>query len=267
VTETLFGFREWTTEGIHLKLNGVKWQGFSEHGIPGSTPEEWVANLKSPKFNYGFGRMWPQHGGKVNWLGKEPQEVLEFMDRHGALIRRTGYLDGEAAGYMPAVLTELGVNWLDHLAAWIKGERNHPSIMIWSVENELSFINARNLGQLDRWEPILAKAWETIRKVDPTRYMMVDGGGANRNNALPICGDHYTTKKFWNYPKLAYEANANQRPWTWDQKRPKFIGEELFAAGINPAYAYFGGQDVFLGKIKSRPAVGKAMQVVSQGYR
>ena len=267
VQETLFGFREWSIDGINLRLNGITWQGFTEHGVPGSTPEEYLASLKDPQFNYGFGRMWPQHGGHYKWLGQEPEEVLTFMDRGGALIRRTGYLDGEAAGYMPAVLPELGKNWIDHLSAWIKGERNHPSIMIWSVENELNFINARNLGQLDKWEPVLAEAWKEIQQVDPTRPIMVDGGGATRDQALPVHGDHYTTKPFWNYPQLAYEANADQPPWTWDQQRPKFIGEELFAAGINPAYAYFGGEQVFLGKAGNRPAVGKAMQIISQGYR
>ena len=139
--------------------------------------------------------------------------------------------------------------------------------MIWSVENELNFINARNLGSLDKWEPVLTRAWEAIQQVDPTRPMMVDGGGATREQTLPVHGDHYSTKPFWNYPQLAYEANADQREWTWDQQRPKFIGEELFAAGINPAYAYFGGEQVFLGKAGNRPAVGKAMQVISQGYR
>ncbi len=267
VQETLFGFRQWTCDGTHLQLNGITWQGFTEHGVPGETPEEYLASLKDPRFNYGFGRMWPQHGGRYRWLGQEPAAVLTCMDRGGALIRRTGYLDGEAAGYMPAVLPELGRNWIDHLQAWIKGERNHPSIMIWSVENELNFINARNLGQLDAWEPVLADAWQAIQQVDPTRPIMVDGGGATRSQSLPVHGDHYTTKPFWNYPQLAYEANADQPPWTWDQRRPKFIGEELFAAGINPAYAYFGGEQVFLGKQGNRPAVGKAMQVISQGYR
>jgi len=267
VQETLFGFRQWTCDGIHLRLNGVKWQGFTEHGVPGRTPEEHLASLKDPKFNYGFSRMWPQHGGQYKWLGQEPEKVLAVMDRGGALIRRTGYLDGEAAGYLPGVFEELGANWIDHLTAWIKGERNHPSIMIWSVENELNFINARNLGSLDKWEPVLTRAWEAIQRVDPTRPMMIDGGGATRAQTLPVHGDHYSTKPFWNYPQLAYEANADQREWTWDEKRPKFIGEELFAAGINPAYAYFGGEQVFLGKAGNRPAVGKAMQVISQGYR
>jgi hypothetical protein len=267
VAEQLFGFREWTWGGTHLKLNGITWQGFTEHGIPGSTPEAWIASLKSPTYNYGLGRMWPQHGGRVNWLGLEPDDALTFMDRHGAVIRRSGYLDGELIGYHIEQFPQLATNWIDHLQAWIRGERNHPSVMVWSIENEMTFINARNTGKLDIWEPIVARAWAAVQAVDPTRPAMVDGGGALRSQALPIHGDHYSTKPFWNYPQLAYEANTNQTPWTWDLQRPKIIGEELFAAGINPAYAYFGGEAVFQGKVASRPAVGLAMQIISQGYR
>ncbi|MBI5723289.1 MAG: hypothetical protein HZA50_04975 [Planctomycetes bacterium] len=267
VKETLFGFREWSIDGANLRLNGVKWQGFSEMSTGAKTPEELIAIMKESKRNYGFVRMWPGHGGKSHWLGKEPDELLTIMDRAGVNIRRSGYLDGEVIGYLPDVFNELAPNWYDHLKAWIRGERNHPCVMLWSVENEMQFINARNLGKLDIWEPILAKAWEEVQKVDPTRPIMIDGGGATRANTLPLHGDHYTTKPFWNYPQLAYEANADQPPWTWDQKRPKFIGEELYAAGINPAYGYFGGECVFQGKEGNRPATGKAMQVISQGYR
>ncbi len=269
VKETLFGFREWTIDGIHLRLNGVKWQGFSEQGPGGDTLPDLIAIMKDPKRNYGFLRTFSAHDGQIDVLGKAPEEFLTTMDRAGVLIRRTGYLDGEAIGYMPSVLKPLAPNWYDHLTAWIKGERNHPSIMLGSVENELNFINARNMDQLNVWEPILTHAREVVRKADPTRPMMIDGGGATRANTRAIHGDHYSTKPFWNYPQLAYEANARSPcgNWTWDQKRPKFIGEELFAAGINPAYAYFGGEAVFQGKAASRAAVGKAMQVISQGYR
>lgn len=269
VKETLFGFREWTIDGIHLRLNGVKWQGFSEQGPGGDTLPDLIAIMKDPKRNYGFLRTFSAHDGQIDVLGKAPEEFLTTMDRAGVLIRRTGYLDGEAIGYMPSVLKPLAPNWYDHLTAWIKGERNHPSIMLWSVENELNFINARNMDQLNVWEPILTHAREVVRKADPTRPMMIDGGSATCANTRAIHGDHYSTKPFWNYPQLAYEANARSPcgNWTWDQKRPKFIGEELFAAGINPAYAYFGGEAVFQGKAASRAAVGKAMQVISQGYR
>jgi beta-galactosidase len=271
VKDTLFGFREWSIDGVALKLNGVRWQGMSESGNGGAkTPEEWLAKLHDPKTHYGFGRMWmttlDDHDGYF-WLGKEAKETLDTMDRGGAVIRRSGHLDGELVGFEPNILPELGKNWLDHLGAWVKGERNHPSIFMWSIENELNFINARNCSRLDVWEPILTQGLEVVQKVDPTRPVMIDGGGATRAQTLPIHGDHYSTKSFGNYPQLAYEANPDQKPWTWDQKRPKFIGEELFAAGINPAYAYFGGEQVFKGKSGNRPAVGIALQVISEGYR
>ena len=31
----------------------------------------------------------------------------------------------------------------------VKEERNHPSIFVWSIENELTLINARNFGLLE----------------------------------------------------------------------------------------------------------------------
>lgn len=266
VKETLFGFREWSIDGSHFRLNGVNWQGFSEQAMPENTLDGWVRYVKDPHKNYGFIRLW-MDAGDTGRFGADVEQILERADREGINIRRTGYLDGEAIGYMPEILKPLGENWCDHLRAWIKGERNHPSIMLWSVENEINFINARNMGQLDVWEPVLHKAWQVVQKVDPTRAIMTDGGGATRAQILPVHGDHYSTKPFWNYPQLAYEANSDQAPWTRDWKHPVYIGEELFAAGINPAYAYFGGEQVFLGKEGNRPAVGKAMQVISQGYR
>ena len=138
----------------------------------------------------------------------------------------------------------LAPNWFDHLAAWIKGERNHPSIMLWSVENEINFINARNMGQLDIWEPILTQAWEVVQE---GRSHAADDDRRRRRHPRQHAADPRRPlphQAFWNYPQLAYEANATSPcgTWTWDQKRPKFIGEELFAAGINPAYAYFGGE-------------------------
>lgn len=264
VVDTPFGFREWTWDsGKNLKLNGVRWQGFSE-GLPAESPEEAAATAR--KRNIGFLRMWAK-GDDFHFWGLEPDKAFARLDTLGLPVRYTGYCDGEMIGYTPAILPQLGPNWIDQLKGWVKSYRNHPSIFMWSIENEMTFINARNVGQLDTWEPIVTKAWQAVHEADPTRPAMVDGGGALRSNTLPIAGEHYTTKPFWNYPQLAYESNAQQDPWLWDQKRPKFIGEELFAAGINPAYAYFGGESTFLGKVASRVAVGKAMQVISQGYR
>ena len=66
------------------------------------------------------------------------------------------------------------------------------------------------------------------------------------------------------YPDLAYEVNPDgggRGRWTWDQKRPRFIGEDYFATGINPFdYAYFGGEATFQGKAQAHPAMGLGVQ-------
>ena len=81
VQETLFGFREWTRRRHPPAAERRQVAGL--HGA--RCPRQQHAGghcrlVKTPKFNYGFGRMWPQHGGRYKWLGQEPEEVL---DVHG----------------------------------------------------------------------------------------------------------------------------------------------------------------------------------------
>ncbi len=163
-------------------------------------------------------------------------------------------------------------NWRDQVVAQVKGERNHPSVMIWSIENEWLYINCINLygGLMDQFEAEVVKTANAVKAVDPTRPTMTDGGGATKSNAMPVQGDHYTTGELWRYPTLAYDPNVTgggRGRWVWDQKRPRFIGEEVFAQGHNPDYAYFGGDPVFVGQVQARPAVGLFARMLTEGYR
>ncbi len=283
IHQATFGFREWSADGINFMLNGVRWQGFNEQGNMPPTPEQWLTQYRA--HHYGFMRLWPEHDAHIHWYGMEPGQALDFCDRNGVVVRRSGLLDGEAIGYFAVepdaemkkvhgsdLKMDLFQNWREQLVARVRGERNHPSIMIWSMENEFLFINCINLygGLMDQFEAETIKTSDAVRAVDPTRFTMTDGGGATKSDLMPVHGDHYTTGPFTLYPDLAYQDNAGgggRGRWRWDAKRPRFIGEELFAAGINPAYAYFGGEQVFLGKSGNRPAVGVALRVISEGYR
>ena len=123
---------------------------------------------------------------------------------------------------------------------------------------------------MDRFEDQVVKVSNAVREVDPTRPTMTDGGGATKANRMPVHGDHYTAGPFSEYPTLAYEPNAKgggRGRWEWDLKRPRFIGEELFAVGHNPAYAYFGGEEVFVGQQSARRAVGIAVRMMTEGAR
>jgi hypothetical protein len=268
-SDVTFGFREWTLDGKLFRLNGIPWHGWADC-FTQPTRDTWLAYFR--EHNQRFFRFWaPQR-----FYGMEDREALDFFDREGIVIRRTGVLDGEAMSYLGDRPEELGRNWIDQLCAQIRGERNHPSIMIWSMENEISFINAINANWIDKWEKVTAQAWDAIhnghegQSVDPTRPAMVDGGGAGKDQFLPVQGDHYTDGPLCEYPALAYTANVTgggRGRWTWDQKRPRFIGEDWFIAGNHPEFSTIGGEAAFGGKAALLPSAGLLIGMLQQGYR
>ncbi|MBI2299151.1 MAG: hypothetical protein HYU66_09460 [Armatimonadetes bacterium] len=279
VAEQTFGFREWGIRGNQFTLNGLVWHGWADIQ-EGATPDEFLTRYRQS--HQQMMRFWG-----VSWQGMNPSEALDWFDRHGVVVRRSGMLDGEAIGYMPIEQdqalqklhgSDLKMNllqhWREQLTAQIRGERNHPSIMIWSMENEFLYINCINLwgGLMDRFEAEVTKVSDAVGQVDPTRPRMVDGGGACKANTLPVHGDHYVFEPSSTaYPELAYQPNTKgggRGRWEWDQQRPRFIGEDFYANGINPAdYALFGGEEAFLGKAQTRSSIALLYAMLGQGYR
>jgi beta-galactosidase len=151
---------------------------------------------------------------------------------------------------------ELMKNTTEQMVKLVKGERNHPSIQIWALDNEYMFINVENLGGSDQYEPYITRMAQAVAAVDPTRPSMVDGGGALKDNSLPVHGDHYVFDiNDPRYPDLAYEDNepgsksSGRGRWFWDKKRPRYMGEDYFAIGFNPPdYAQWGGEVAFPGQ-------------------
>jgi beta-galactosidase len=276
-SDTTFGFREWTWNGRFFKLNGVRWQLWADCFTAGSK-EEWLDLYR--KNNERMMRFWG-----TRWRGMPPEEALDWFDRNGVIVRRSGILDGEAIGYSAIekdpvlkemygseIKMDLMNNWRDQMVAQVKGERNHPSVMIWSIENEWLYINCINLhgNKMDEFEAEVKKTSDAVMAVDPTRPTMNDGGGAHKNNAMPVAGDHYVTGDYWRYPALAYDANTKgggRGRWEWDEQRPRFIGEDFFITGNNPKLAYFGGEEAFQGKASTRPAASLMARILMEGYR
>ncbi len=278
VSETPFGFREWTTDGPNYRLNGVIWHGWAELTL-GDTPATWLANYR--KTGQRFVRISgaAQNGGGIHWLGMPYDNALDWCDQNGVTVRRCGPLDGEAIGYMaidPAggINKPLLQNVRDQMVAQVKGERNHPSVNVWSVENEWLYINCINLygDRMDAFEADMDATIKAVQVVDPTRLAMTDGGGAGKANILPIHGDHYVyTNKPDDYPNLAYTAQPNgggRGRWTWDGNRPRYAGEDYFASGINPAdYAWIQGEEAFGGKTDAHRGMAQVQRLITEGYR
>ena len=273
VSDTRFGFREWDWSTKDFKLNGIVWHGWADV-FNANGKDEWLKFYKEK--NQTVMRLWG-----TTWQGMPLRESFEFFDENGVVCRRSGIFDGEAIGYFviendpelkkkSPIKEELFKNWGAQMAAQVRGERNHPSIMIWSIENEVLFINCINLygGLMDQFEDIISKVSDDILKLDPTRPTMVDGGGAAKANTLPVHGDHYVATKPSLYPPLAYEANptgGGRNRWVWDEKRPRFIGEDFFMAGNHPEVAAFEGDSAFAGKPVR--GVGIWNRILQEGYR
>ncbi len=158
----------------------------------------------------------------------------------------------------------------------MKAERNHPSVFVWSIENEITFINIRNLGLLKYTEPEIRRAAQEVMALDPTRPAMIDGGDALRDKSLPIYGNHYNEANFRHYPdeaysmKLAYSRHEKDKwaPWPLGDDKPLFLGESFFANGFPPAaYAALVGERAFLGRNQAEPGVHLFARMLTEGYR
>ena len=174
--------------------------------------------------------------------GLDRQKALDLMDARGIIVRRSGIFDGEGANYLHQLANgrELFDNWIDQLKAWVKEERNHPSILIWSIENEITFINSRNLGLHETVEPQIARAAREVMALDPTRPAMADGGNCLVSESLPVNGVHYQ-ESFWrDYPDEAYTlAKAVRGP----REAGHPLGKGALAARARPAHLH--GRIVF----------------------
>jgi len=289
VRETTFGFREWRIEGTKFTLNGVTWHLWGDLLGSFANKEEWLAQYRRSGQRLMRLATAGQGGDASGWMGLSPDDALDFFDRSGVVVRRNSTLDGEAIGYNfvekdPAIVKKQGGSELklglmrnvrDQFVAQVCGERNHPSIQIWSMENEFAYINLINLlgnsTTMDGYEREEQAIADAVMATDPTRTVMADGGGAFKANSMPIHGDHYVATLDQRYPDLAYEAfpeGGGRGRWRWDQKRPRYIGEDFFATGINPAdYAMWGGEAAFGGKAEAREAVALVYRMLMEGYR
>ncbi len=274
---TRFGFRQWSIKGTQFMLNGHPFHGWQDN-FQAANPISWLKLYK--KYHETMYRFWG-----TSWMGMSPDRALSFFDRHGIVVRRQGMLDGEAIGYMAIeddpvlqklyhspINMELMHNWRRQVTAEVRGERNHPSIMIWSIENEFLYINCINLYRnlMNEFEAAVTKTANAVMQTDPTRPVMVDGGGACKLQTLPVCGNHYIDGKWTEYPDLAYEANVaggGRNRWVWDQKRPRFVGEDYFMTGNHPGLSAIGGELAQTGKEGTLHATALVETMLQQGYR
>jgi hypothetical protein len=253
--KTKFGFREWSWDGPEFKLNGVPWHGFADNATTD------IATLK--KHGQTMVRVWGVDENTDNYLNE--------CDAQGMCVRRTGIFDGEGADGLYGITNDaLWDNYRQQMIPWIKSERNHPSIFIWSIENEITFINGHVTGLDKVTTAQIRKSYDLFRQIDPTRPEMTDGGNALLDESMPVYGGHYMEPPYNQLPEETYDkaGYAHRQVWPITQAKPMLFGEAAYLSGNTPAdMAVVGGEEAAIGPAEARPARGLILRMLSEGYR
>ncbi|MGQ9697013.1 MAG: glycosyl hydrolase 2 galactose-binding domain-containing protein [Armatimonadota bacterium] len=266
VHEQTFGFREVTIDGVYIRINGLRrnfWNLLG--GLQGATPQDALKRFRMA--NNRFERF----SADLNlqkMLGPRRRQ-LDWFDRHGIAGRLSTMIDGMFITYdlNNPVTWE---NFREHVEQVVRAYRNHPSIIVYSLENELLFINGRLGGTgdvMDRLEAEARRLVETAHRLDPTRPCMLDGSGALKDNSLEICCTHYAEDGF--HPDNAYpvESIVSVGRWSWDRKRPYAAGEIAYFSGSDEDHAWIGGGSAAQSHADARRAYAKYVRYILERYR
>jgi hypothetical protein len=185
-----FGFREIAWKGPHLFINGRELflRGHGGHylgDIQGSRAyfETWLGERKKLGINFMRLHDSPKHA-----------QLYEVADELGML------LESEAVCHFK--VPEDDAVWKGHLERLVKHHRNHPSVILWSVSNELRWRGGGEKPAMIEW----VKRFDTTRPVFASDFSLESRHG-------DVCGHHYdpgTVFEDW-------ETYGPGKPLVWDE--------------------------------------------------
>ena len=269
-----FGFREFWCEGPDFYLNGHKVHLLASSWWPPNPPStdgqirEVYRSLKRAN-TFAFRthtQPWPE-----NWY--------TVADEEGVLMIPEGAVWNDDMDYRLDDPRFWG-HYRDHLQAMAKHLRNHPSIVMWSLENEFygQHINDRTPSR----EASLAALADDVRAVDPTRPVFYESDLDPGFNA-DVIGMHYPNEwpTEYQWPNCAdFLAQPLQKtgggggfwddqPFNWERRKPLYIGEFLWIPSNNPDWStVFLGDEAYIDYRAARTqakAISWAMQI--RAYR
>ena len=272
VHEQLFGFRDVTLDGPHFLLNGLRWHFWNWVSVGRVGDEkEWLKKYHAE--NDRFQRF------DSDGFFRNREKAFDFFDRHGIPGRLSTCIDGM---FITHALTNPLVwqNFQNHVRQAVQAYRNHPSIVMYSLENELMYITARLRFRRDyeKWEQETNNLCQIAKELDPTRASFGDGAG-DLGGLGEINCQHYSWPQGETLPAAAYAyplrregepasgPKRNRDLFIWDGKRPLVLGEVFYYSGNVSAMAWVGGPDVYRGKSFADEAAGVYARMMIEGAR
>ena len=258
VTER-FGIRsvEFSPE-FGMKLNGKKvlLKGIANHHTLGALgaaayPRAIEKRIKLLK-DFGFNHIRTSNN-------PYSESFLDLCDKYGILVVDELYdkwLTQYAGGRRD--WSEL---WQHDVEEWVRRDRNHPSVVMWSLGNELQLIPDLPYNDWGvtpyRLQKALLRRFDTTR---PTTVAMHPRGRDELTDSLPAPLALATDVASYNYRYMYFPGDSRRFPWMM------FYQSEASAAGMGPNYyemdldrviglAYWGMID-YLGESNGWPAKG-----------
>lgn len=243
-----FGFREFKIgpDGRKFTLNGRTWTGRGDAwhfmGIPQMTPD--------------FARAWYSmaQGININIIRLHaqvyPEYYLDVADEMGMLIVDETALWGSAGNfYYDEGFRRRAV---EHVRELVLRDRNHPSVVLWSVGNEVAWMSpsAAGVKSQDEIFQLFADLAAEMKRLDPTREVSCDGDG-DLGGRLPIFSLHYPGPN---------PPNVKAKVFTIGESGQMFYSEPRLCA-------YRLGDRVYLSNNDRLEAVGLEMADLIEGYR
>lgn len=247
--EQRFGFKEFWAEGPDLYLNGVKRHLLADSEWPPSRPqsrEKIRSMLETFKSEHVVAFRTHLGGWQHHWF--------DLADELGMMMipETAVYTDGE--GFYAYDDDRFWSNFRDHIEHMLKTYRNRPSVVMYSLGNEILFMgNADRATDLPRKLGDMARFAKTI---DPYHLYTFEAD-IDPDGAYDVIGLHYPHEVPANfaYPNTGdwlaerkqTEAGGGMLGQTrsdfyWERKKPLYIGEYLWAPfeDYSVGSVYFG---------------------------
>jgi len=268
---TRFGFREFWVDGPRFYLNGVRINLLATSWWPSrtaETPDEIRDRMRRIKeANCVIFRTHTQPWREV-WY--------DIADEMGLMMIPEGAIWNDDEVYRIED-PRFWDNYAAHLKAMVDRDKNKPSVVMYSLENEMYG------GRLNDSSPAkkdLARMGELMHQWDPTRPIMYESDG-DPLGVADVIGVHYPHEypTFTKWPNTAYWMDEPLRighqfledgeTWLWDRKKPVYVGEFLWVPSSDPSWhTVFYGDDAYLNYRKYHAmAKGESWRMAIQAYR
>ncbi len=242
-----FGFREVWIEGYNLMLNDHPIHLFSDCG------HKVTACYYTEKYIRRFFSM--LRDGNMNHTRlhthPNPQLIIDIADEMGILITDETGMDG-AGRAQGANSPDYWIAAEDHIRRFVKRDKNHPSVILWSVENEM-----RHNDSTEACMKHLPRLRKLFEQLDPTRPAYHEGDTSlwnEKSDDINIISRHYGKE-------------CAGIGW-WDKSKPLHCGE----IGIHHYAAphttqHLGGDKVYADFSLISEVAGRDCQMIIESAR